>query len=35
MRKYVLHDEIHLSIRVPSDLDETTCDAIRRILESR
>ena len=35
MGDYVLLDESHLSFRIPSDLDDASCDAIRRILESR
>ena len=35
MGDYVLLDELHLSIRMPTDLDDAACDAIRRILESR
>ena len=35
MADYVLFDEHHVSIRVPKDLDDAACDAIRRILESR
>jgi hypothetical protein len=35
MADYVLFDEVHVSIRVPTDLDDAVCDAIRRILESR
>jgi hypothetical protein len=35
MADFVLFDELHLSIRVPTDLDDAACDAIRRILESR
>jgi hypothetical protein len=35
MSDYVLLDEFHISIRVPADLDDTFCVAIRRILESR
>jgi hypothetical protein len=35
MGDYVLLDELHLSIRVSTDLDDAACDAIRRILESR
>jgi hypothetical protein len=35
MGDYVLLDEYHLSIRVPAELDDATCDGIRRILESR
>jgi hypothetical protein len=32
---HVLFDEFHLSFRVPKDLDDAACDAIRRILRSR
>jgi hypothetical protein len=35
MSDYVLLDEYHLSIRVPTDLDHDVCEAICRILESR
>lgn len=35
MGDYVLFDEFHLVMRVPKDLDDPTCDAIRRILDSR
>jgi hypothetical protein len=31
----VLFDEIHLTVRVPADLEESACEAIQRILESR
>ena len=31
----ILFDEMHISIRVPADLEDAACDAIRRILESR
>lgn len=34
MADYVLFDEIHVSIRVSTDLDDAACDAIRLILES-
>ncbi len=34
MGDYVLLDEFGPSIRVPTDLDDATWDAIRRILES-
>jgi hypothetical protein len=32
---HILFDEFHLSFRVPKDLDDAACDAIRRILQSR
>ena len=35
MGDYVLLDEFHLSIYIPTDLDDVACDAIRRILEGR
>ena len=35
MGDYVLFDEFRLSIRVPVDLDDASCDSIKRILESR
>ena len=35
MGDYVLLDESHLSFRIPNDLDDASCDAIRRILENR
>lgn len=35
MADYVLLDEYHISIRVPKDLDDDACDAIRQILDSR
>ena len=35
MGDYVLLDESPLSFRIPNDLDDASCDAIRRILESR
>ncbi|MHB1424093.1 MAG: hypothetical protein ACYC3I_13025 [Gemmataceae bacterium] len=35
MNKYVLFDEIHLTVRVPADLEESTCEAVQRILEGR
>jgi hypothetical protein len=35
MDDYVLLDEVHLSFRVPADLDDDACDAVRRTLESR
>lgn len=35
MGDYLLFDEFLLSFRVPKDLDDAACDAIRRILESR
>jgi hypothetical protein len=35
MGDYVLFDECRLLVRVPKDLDDAACDAIRRILESR
>jgi hypothetical protein len=35
MSDYVLFDELQLIFRVPKDLDDAACDAIRRILESR
>jgi len=34
MGEYVTFDEFHLSVRVPTDLEDAACDAIRRILES-
>jgi hypothetical protein len=35
MDQHVLFDELHLTILTPSDLDDATSDAIRRILDSR
>jgi hypothetical protein len=35
MADSVLLDECSLSFRIPKDLDDAACDAIRRILESR
>lgn len=35
MSEHILFDEYHLHFRVPKDLDEAACDAIRRILQSR
>ncbi len=35
MGKHVLFDEVHLTLLVPTDLDDAACDAIRRILDSR
>jgi hypothetical protein len=35
MGVFVTFDEFRLSIRMPADLDDAACDAIRRILESR
>jgi len=35
MGYYVLLDDSPLSFRIPNDLDDAACDAIRRILESR
>ena len=35
MSKYLLFDELHLTIRVPADLDESSCKAIQQILEGR
>ena len=35
MSNHILFDEFHLSFRVPRDLDDAACDAIRRILQSR
>jgi hypothetical protein len=35
MSDYVLFDEFHLIVRVPKGLDDSACDAIRRILEGR
>jgi hypothetical protein len=35
MSEYVLFDELHLTLRVPADLEESACQAIQRILESR
>lgn len=35
MSKYVLFDEWHLTLRVPADLEESSCQAIQRILQSR
>jgi hypothetical protein len=35
MNNDVLFEEIHLSFRVPRDLDDAACDAIRRVLQSR
>jgi hypothetical protein len=35
MGDYLLFDEFLLSFRVPKELDDATCDPIRRILESR
>jgi hypothetical protein len=35
MAEYLPFDELCLVFRVPADLDEDACDAIRRTLESR
>jgi hypothetical protein len=35
MDQHVLFDELHLTILVPTELDDGACDAIRRILDSR
>jgi hypothetical protein len=35
MDKHVLFDEVHLVLLVPTDLDDTAGEAIRRILDSR
>lgn len=35
MDQHVLFDELHLTILVPTGLDDSACDAIRRILDSR
>jgi hypothetical protein len=35
MADYVLFDEHHVNIRVPTGLDDVACNAIRRILDSR
>ncbi len=35
MGKYVTFDEFHLTVRVPSDLEDAACEAIHRILESQ
>jgi len=35
MSDHVMLDEFHLSFRVPKDLDDAACDAIRRVLQSR
>ena len=35
MSPYVKFDEFHLVIRVPADLEEPACEAIRRIVETR
>lgn len=35
MSAYVLFDEVHLIVRVPADLEESACETIQRILESR
>jgi hypothetical protein len=32
---YLLYDEFHLTVLVPADLEESACEAIHRILESR
>ena len=35
MNDYVPFDELQLSFRVPKDLDDAACEAIRRILQNR
>ena len=35
MSDHVLFDQFQLSFRVPTDLDDAACEAIRRILQSR
>lgn len=35
MSAYVLFDEIHVTIRLPADLEESACIAIQRILDGR
>jgi hypothetical protein len=35
MSSYVQFDEMHLTVRVPTDLEESVCKAIQRILEGR
>jgi hypothetical protein len=35
MSDYVLFDAFRLIVRVPKHLDDSACDALRRILESR
>jgi hypothetical protein len=35
MSDLVTFDELRLVVRVPRDLDDDACDAIRRMLESR
>ncbi len=35
MADYVPFDEFRLVVRVPQNLDEAACEAIRRLLESR
>ena len=35
MSQYVTFDEFHLILRVPADLEDSACTAIRRILETR
>jgi len=35
MNDHVLFEEFELSFRVPTDLDDAACEAIRRILQSR
>jgi hypothetical protein len=35
MSDHVLFDRFQLNFRVPKDLDDAACDAIRRILQSR
>jgi hypothetical protein len=35
MDKHVLFDELHLTLLVPTDLEDAACDSIRRIRDSR
>jgi hypothetical protein len=35
MNKYILFDELHVTVRVPADLEESGSEAIQRTLESR
>ena len=35
MSNHIVFDEFHLNFRVPRDLDDAACDAIRRVLQSR
>jgi 2'-5' RNA ligase len=35
MAKYVLMEQYHITVRVPSDLPEATTDALRSVLDGR